>query len=130
MSQRILVVDDAEDVRHWLRLSLESRGWEVSDADCGDAALVQFDKDPQPRLVVLDHMMPGMTGVEVGAELRERGYEGPIVLFSAYLSPGMSSDLRRLRITPVSKVDHTALFRFIDAAAKAPAGPGPNGRSA
>lgn len=129
MSQRVLVVDDADDIRYWLRLSLEARGWEVGDADCGEAALARFDTDSSPRLVVLDHMMPGMTGVEVGAELRARGYEGPIILFSAYLSPGMDADLRRLGITPVSKVDHAALFRFIDAVATAPAGPGPSGRS-
>lgn len=117
MSRRILVVDDANDVRQWLRLSLQARGWDVEDAASGDEALAAFDDDDPPDFVVLDHMMPGTSGLDVGMQLRGRGYDGPIVLFSAYLSPGMAADLRRLHMTSVSKVDHTALFRVIDAAA-------------
>lgn len=129
MPQQILVVDDADDVRQWLRLSLQARGWNVVDADCGEAALSLFDPQQPPDVVVLDHMMPGQTGVEVAAELRRRAFDGPIVLFSAYLSPGMAAELRALRITPVSKVDHTALFRVIEAAATRPAPPAPGDRS-
>ena len=129
MPRKILVVDDAEDVRHWLRLTLEARGWEVADADCGEQALKLFDADGAPSLIVLDHMMPGLSGIEVAEELRARGYDRPIVLFSAYLSASMSADLRRLGLVSVSKVDHTALFRVIDAAATAPADPGPGGTS-
>lgn len=129
MSGRILVVDDANEVRRWLTISLEARGWTVDDADSGTAALAAFDTDDPPDLVVLDYMMPGMTGLEVGTELRGRGYTGPIVLFSAYLAPGMAADLRRLDMTPISKVDHAALFRVIEAAARGPTTPGPRGRS-
>ncbi|HVF73803.1 MAG TPA: response regulator [Acidimicrobiales bacterium] len=129
MAQRILVVDDANDVRQWLKLSLEARGWAVTDADCGETALAAFDDADPPNFVVLDHMMPGMTGLEVGAQLRDRGYDGPIVLFSAYLSPGMSADLRRLDMTAVSKIDHTALFRVIDAAGRGRGAPAPGGTS-
>lgn len=129
MPQRILVVDDAEDVRHWLRLTLEARGWEVVEAESGEDGLVAFDADGTPDLIVLDHMMPGMSGLEVAESLRSRGYQGPVVLFSAYLSAGMSADIRRLKLVSVSKIDHTSLFRVIDAAATAPAGPGPSGTS-
>lgn len=118
MSERILVVDDADDVRQWLRLALESRGWAVEAFDGGAKALAAFDGDDPPDVVVLDHMMPGMSGVEVAEALRDRGYQGPLILFSAYLSSGMSQKLRELRITPVSKVDHAALFRVIEAAAR------------
>lgn len=126
---RILVVDDAEDVRQWLRLTLEARGWDVVDAEDGEGALEAFGAGPSPDLVVLDHMMPGMTGLEVAGVMRDRGYAGPIMLFSAYLSAGMAGELRRLRVTPVSKVDHAALYRVIDAATTAPAPPAPGGTS-
>ena len=129
MAKHILVVDDADDVRQWLRLSLQGRGWEVVDADCGEKALTAFDDEAPPDMVLLDHMMPGKSGLEVAAELRDRAYDGPIVLFSAYLSPGMSAELRALRVTPVSKVDHTALFRVIEAAATGSAPLGPGGTS-
>ena len=114
---KILVVDDEEDVRHWLRITLEGRGWEVVDAESGEAALKAFDADGTPRVIVLDHMMPGMTGIEVADALRSRGYDGPVVLFSAYLSAALTADIRRLKLVSVSKVDHSSLFRVIDAAA-------------
>lgn len=129
MPQRILVVDDAEDVRHWLRLTLEARGWEVVEAESGEDGLTAFDADGPPDLIVLDHMMPGLSGLEVADALRSRGYEGPVVLFSAYLAPGMAADIRRLHLVSVSKVDHTSLFRVIDAAATAPTAPAPGGTS-
>ena len=121
MAHRILVVDDAEDIRHWLRLTLEARGWEVQDAASGVEGVAAFDAGDPPDMVVLDHMMPGMTGLEAAAAIRERGYDGPVVLFSAYLSASMSAELRRLSVVSVSMVDHGALFRVIDAAATAPA---------
>lgn len=129
MARRALVVDDADIVRQWLRMSLEARGWRVEDADSGDKALAVFDDDDPPDVVVLDHMMPGMTGLEVAAALRERGYDGLIVLFSAYLAGAAGEEVRRLGLVPVNKVDHTALFRVIDAAATGRAGPGPGGTS-
>ena len=115
MPDPILVVDDTDSVRAWLRVALEPRDWIVHEASSGPEALKMVE-DVQPAVVVLDHMMPVTTGLEVAATLRERGYAGPIVLFSAYLAAGMSADLRRLNVTPVSKVDHDALFRVIEVA--------------
>lgn len=77
----------------------------VDDADSGEKALSLYDADQPPDLVLLDHLMPGKTGMEVAAELRA------------------------LRVTPVSKVDHTALFRVIEAAATGSAPPAPSGTS-
>jgi CheY-like chemotaxis protein len=113
MPNPILVVDDTDSVRHWLRVALEPRDWIVYEASSGREALKQVE-DVEPAVVVLDHMMPETTGLEVAATLRERGYGGAIVLFSAYLGAGMAAELRRLDVTPVSKVDHEALFRVLE----------------
>jgi|SRR5687767_6364018 len=115
MADPILVVDDTDSVRAWLRVALEPRDWEVHEASSGSEALKMVD-DVAPGVIVLDHLMPDTTGLEVAAVLRERGYAGSIVLFSAYLGAGMANELRRLNVTPVSKVDHDALFRVIEIA--------------
>jgi CheY-like chemotaxis protein len=113
MADPILVVDDTESVRAWLRVALEPRDWTVHEASSGSEALKLVDA-VAPAVIVLDHLMPETTGLEVAATLRERGYDGAIVLFSAYLGAGMAADLRRLNVTPISKVDHDALFRVIE----------------
>ncbi|HEX2038839.1 MAG TPA: response regulator [Acidimicrobiales bacterium] len=115
MPYPILVVDDTDSVRHWLRVALEPRDWTVHEASSAREALKQVE-DVQPAVVVLDHMMPETTGLEVAATLRERGYAGTIVLFSAYLGAGMAAEVRRLDVTPISKVDHEALFRVLEVA--------------
>lgn len=129
MAPRILLVDDEDDVRHWLRITLEGRGWEVVEASSGADGLAVFDAGDEPDLIVLDHMMPSLSGLEVADAVRARGYERPIVLFSAFLSADMSTEIRRLKLVSVSKVDHAALFRVIDSAARAPTTPAPSGTS-
>ena len=42
----------------------------------------------EPAIVVLDHAMPAMTGLEVAAAMRERGYDGPIILATGYAELG------------------------------------------
>ena len=64
MSKRVLVVDDEEDVREFLRLVLESAGYEVECVADGVEAL-QGIEAWQPDLVLLDLMMPVMSGWEV-----------------------------------------------------------------
>ncbi len=67
---RILIVDDAEDVRLQVRSILESAGLEVIEARDGAAALVQIAKHSGLSLVLLDLNMPRMGGTEVLAQLR------------------------------------------------------------
>ncbi|MEM9070454.1 MAG: response regulator [Myxococcota bacterium] len=70
MASRLLVVDDNEDNRDMLARRLQRRGYEVDTAEDGFAALRMVDAHPYD-LVLLDIMMPGMSGIEVLAKLRE-----------------------------------------------------------
>lgn len=60
----ILVVDDNRDNLEILRTFLESRGYRVASAEDGRSALAKVE-EVQPRLVLLDVMMPGMDGWQV-----------------------------------------------------------------
>ena len=60
----ILVVDDNRDNVEILRAFLESRGYRVASAEDGKSALAKVE-EVEPRLVLLDVMMPGMDGWQV-----------------------------------------------------------------
>ncbi|MDX6299681.1 MAG: Response regulator receiver domain, partial [Nocardioidaceae bacterium] len=70
--------------------------------------------DALPDVIVLDHMMPELTGIETARLLRQEGYTKPIVLFSAYLGPDLEDAVRDLNLMPVSKIDTQAVVRIID----------------
>ena len=68
---RVLVVDDNPVARHVAALSLELAGMEVEQAEDGGEALARL-ADHSPDAVVLDIMMPGLSGHDVLAQRRER----------------------------------------------------------
>lgn len=68
---RILIVEDEESYREALSYMLRKEGFEVSVAHDGISGLAEYDR-AGADLVLLDHMMPGMSGLEVCRELRAR----------------------------------------------------------
>jgi class 3 adenylate cyclase/CheY-like chemotaxis protein len=80
----LLVVDDNELNRDMLSRRLGSRGFRVSVAEDGESALAMIEKQPF-SLVLLDVMMPGLTGIDVLKRLRERFSESdlPVVMATA-----------------------------------------------
>ena len=82
MSKHILVVDDESNMRRGLRDNLEFEGYEVSEAEDGAVAL-EVLKDVSPDLIILDVMMPNLSGFEVCKQLRRDGNETPIILLTA-----------------------------------------------
>lgn len=68
---KILIVDDDPDIREVLSVLLGSEGYQVVAAEDGMMALDIIKKDKKLDLVILDIMMPGMSGVEVCTELRK-----------------------------------------------------------
>lgn len=78
---RILLVEDEESFSDPLSYLLCREGYEVSIADTGPAALARFDAEGAD-LVLLDLMLPGLSGVEVCRELRRRS-NVPIIMLTA-----------------------------------------------
>ena len=66
---RILVVDDVADNVEILRMRLSALGYDVDEANDGEQALAKVAADP-PDLVLLDIMMPGMSGIDVLSLIR------------------------------------------------------------
>ncbi|MGD0797711.1 MAG: response regulator transcription factor [Acidobacteriaceae bacterium] len=77
---RILIVDDELQIARVLRTSLQSNGHEVTVAHDGLDALDLFQK-VQPELVITDLAMPGMDGIELTREIRQRS-QVPIIVLS------------------------------------------------
>jgi len=83
-SKTILVVDDEQAVRHMLAFMLRREGYGVLEAADASAARAMI-ADHRPDLVLLDWMMPGVTGVELTRSLRKDSFarEIPIIMLTA-----------------------------------------------
>lgn len=83
--KKILVVDDEPDIRKYLLLRLQKRGYATNSAKCGMEALELLRQDP-PDLVLLDIKMPRMSGYDVLREMRsdERLRGIPVIFVTAH----------------------------------------------
>lgn len=81
--KKIMVVDDEENIRMLYKEELEEEGFAVDLARNGEEALTKLEKF-QPDLITLDIKMPGMNGIEVLKQIRERQRNLPVILCSAY----------------------------------------------
>lgn len=82
----ILVVDDEPQILRVMRAGLPARGYDVRTASGGEEALEELRKE-MPDLVILDLVMPGMSGLEVCQRVREFA-SVPIIVLSAKGSEG------------------------------------------
>jgi two-component system alkaline phosphatase synthesis response regulator PhoP len=79
--QQILIVDDDEDILNFLSYNVTNAGYEVFTACNGSEALALAQKH-RPDLILLDLMMPGIDGIEVCTELRQKkGHYQPLIVF-------------------------------------------------
>lgn len=81
---KILLVDDEDDLRLLLAKRLIHEGYEVIEAENGSVAIDKI-KDEKPDLVLLDIMMPQMTGHQVWSQLRSNPVlkKMPVIILSA-----------------------------------------------
>ncbi len=83
MARTILVIDDERNMRWVLERALTKAGYDVFTAERGEQALQHFARHAID-LVLLDLKMPGMDGMTVLRELRQRNKHVPILLLTAY----------------------------------------------
>jgi two-component system, OmpR family, phosphate regulon response regulator PhoB len=99
---RILVVEDDPSLRELLVYNLQSEGYEVDYAERGDEAELKLVENP-PDLLVLDWMLPGISGIEICRRLRARDETKalPIIMLTA-----RSEEAERVRGLSVGADDY------------------------
>ena len=78
--EKILIVEDDADIREGVRILLEGEGYSVSEAENGRKGLELLKEEPD--LVILDVMMPGMSGLKTCEEIRKISYV-PVLFLTA-----------------------------------------------
>ena len=82
MKTKILIVEDDPHILLGLEEVLESEGYETASCNRGDAALEAVAKH-QPSLIVLDVMLPGLSGYDICKQLRAKKFAAPILMLTA-----------------------------------------------
>jgi FixJ family two-component response regulator len=80
------VLDDNDDIRKMLTLVLEGRGYRVQTHDSG-AAFLQAPSTQAPHVMLLDVRMPGMSGLELHAQMKATGNTMPVIFMSGESQP-------------------------------------------
>lgn len=82
MMYKILVVEDEDAIRRFIKINLERQGWLVDDVDSGEKAL-KLAKKNVFDCILLDVMLPGINGIEVAKEIRKDNQEVGIIMLTA-----------------------------------------------
>ncbi|SFO19711.1 PAS domain S-box-containing protein [Sphingomonas sp. OK281] len=92
-----LLVDDEDVVRESTADMLEEFGYDVRQAASAETALALVAQGLEPDLLVSDHLMPGMSGVDLARALRTTRTDLPVLIVSGYAeAEGIAPDLPRL----------------------------------
>jgi PAS domain S-box-containing protein len=92
-----LLVDDEDIVRASTADMLTELGYEVVEASSADEALRLLDRGMQANIVVTDHLMPGMSGVDLARAVRGKWPRMPVLIVSGFAEVGeLAPDLPRL----------------------------------
>ena len=84
---QILVVEDEKAVAHMIAMVLGGPASKVMSARSGWEALIKIGATARPfDVVITDHRMPGMTGLQLVSRLRAKSFGGKILVLSAHLS--------------------------------------------
>jgi excisionase family DNA binding protein len=87
----VLVVDDDERLREFMRVNLEMEGYTVREASSAEEALGSIE-DQAPELVLLDVVMPGIDGWEMLQRMPERYGSIPVIMFSGQIDANSAGD--------------------------------------
>jgi len=115
-SLKVLYADDMRELRLLLEIVLGRDGHRVDSVSDGHLALDLIKKDLSAYdVVITDHHMPTISGLELVAHLREINFPGKIIVFSSELSTAVDASYRRHRVDhilpkPIFPSDLRAIF--------------------
>jgi DNA-binding response OmpR family regulator len=115
MRHHILTIEDQPDIRRLIRMTLEFKHYQVSEADSGEEGLRLARLSP-PDLILLDVMMPGINGLTVSRELATDSQLArvPVIMLSALgqsadVQAGLATGARAYLVKPFSPWELLAL---------------------
>lgn len=82
MNNKILILDDEDPIRQFMKINLDYQGFETVEASTGEEALKVFDEE-KPAVAILDIMLPGISGYEVCETIRDKSPMTGIIMVSA-----------------------------------------------
>jgi CheY-like chemotaxis protein len=98
----ILMADDDATIRLVVPMILRRMGHTVDAFGDGSEAIVQFDADPSRYdILITDHTMPRVTGMELVGHLRAKGFKGRIIVMSGSLTDDLMHDYLAKRVDKI-----------------------------
>lgn len=81
-NNKVLILDDEDSIRQFMKLNLEYQGYTTVEAASGEEALRIFEEE-NPAVAILDVMLPGISGFDVCQAIREKSSRTGIIMVSA-----------------------------------------------
>jgi DNA-binding response OmpR family regulator len=100
MAKTVMIIDDEPSVGEMMSALLEAEGFQALVAYDGQDGLRQMDHEPVD-LLLLDYMLPGMDGIEVLCEVRQKWPLLPVILITAFGSPELRNRAGKFRVLDV-----------------------------
>ena len=119
---RIVVADDDAAILHALRMLLEEAGYTVVGTATDGPETLALVEELTPDLLLVDLRMPGLTGLQVAAQLRERMPGLQVIVLSAYDDAGLQLAAERIPVAGylVKGCSSRLIFQAIDDALARP----------
>jgi FixJ family two-component response regulator len=99
MHGRVLIIDDEENIRQMLRLTLEAASYEVGEAENGMEASFILSSDPDWNVILLDQRLPVVEGTEILPRLKVLAPSARVVMMRAYASVELAVEAMKLGAT-------------------------------
>jgi DNA-binding response OmpR family regulator len=99
MSERVLIIDDEENIRQMLHLTLETAGYEVAEAEHGIEAFAILGGDSAWNVILLDQRLPVMEGTEVLRRIKVLAPQAHVVMMTAFASVELAVEAMKLGAT-------------------------------
>jgi len=103
---RLVLIDDDPHVLNALKFAFEADGYDVSTFNSGEAVLAHLPHETANTCFVIDQRLPGLSGLDTLARLRDLGVTAPAILVTTHPSP---DTCRRARLAAVDIVEKPLL---------------------